>query len=87
MWTRVQLKEKAKQALNNNYWKVVLVSLLVGVIGGGAAATSSSINFNSNSTINGSTDIYGDSLFDDSFYYEDEAGISGDEAFDDDIGY
>lgn len=87
MWTRVQLKEKAKQALNNNYWKVVLVSLLVGVIGCGAAATSSSINFNSNSTINGSTDIYGDSLFDDSFYYEDEAGISGDEAFDDDIGY
>lgn len=35
MWTRVQLKEKAKAALKNNYWKIVLVSLIVGLVGGG----------------------------------------------------
>ena len=35
MWTRVQLKDKATAALNNNYWKIVLVSLIVGLVGGG----------------------------------------------------
>lgn len=35
MWTRKELKEKAKAALKRNYWKVVLVSLLVLIIGGG----------------------------------------------------
>lgn len=38
MWTREDLKYKAKQALKNNYWKIVLVSLLVGVIGAGTTA-------------------------------------------------
>ena len=37
MWTREQLKNKAKHALDRNYWKIVLVSLLVALIGGGAA--------------------------------------------------
>ena len=37
MWTRKELKEKAKAALKRNYWKVVLVSLLVLIIGGGTS--------------------------------------------------
>lgn len=35
MWTRKELKEKAKAALKRNYWKAVLVSLLLIMLGGG----------------------------------------------------
>lgn len=82
MWTRVELKEKAKQALNNNYWKVVLVSLIVGLVGGGAASTS--LNFNSDSSLGGSTGIFDDSFYyDDSYYYEDdfESGFGEDDTY------
>lgn len=33
MWTRVELKERAKIALKQNYWKIVLVCLILGLIG------------------------------------------------------
>ncbi|MDE5866219.1 MAG: DUF975 family protein [Lachnospiraceae bacterium] len=45
MWTRRELKEKAKTALKRNYWKAVLVSLLLIMMGEGfapAAAASGS---------------------------------------------
>ncbi len=35
MWTRKELKEKAKAALKRNYWKAVLVSLLLIMLGEG----------------------------------------------------
>ncbi len=35
MWTRRQLKEKAKFALNHNYWKIILVSLIAVTLAGG----------------------------------------------------
>ncbi len=35
MWTRKELKDKAKVSLKTNYWKAVLVGLLVLVISGG----------------------------------------------------
>ena len=34
MWTRAQLKEKAKASFRMNYWKTVLVALLVMAVGG-----------------------------------------------------
>lgn len=34
MWSRSQLKERAKFALKNNYWRIVLVTLIVFLIGG-----------------------------------------------------
>lgn len=34
MWTRAQLKDKAKIGLRGNYWKAVLVTLIVFLIGG-----------------------------------------------------
>ena len=48
MWTRSELKEKAKSALNHNYWKVVLVTLIVFMIGasGGSVSPSSSTSSN-----------------------------------------
>lgn len=38
MWTRAQLKDKAKAAFRMNYWKTVLVALLVMAIGCAAGA-------------------------------------------------
>lgn len=35
MWTRVELKEQAKAALHRNYWKIVLVSSLLFLLGCG----------------------------------------------------
>ena len=33
MWTRGKLKEVAKSALHRNYWKIVLVSMLLVLLG------------------------------------------------------
>ncbi len=35
MWTRKQIKEQAKAALGRNYWRIVLVALLITLLGGG----------------------------------------------------
>lgn len=35
MWTRAQLKEKAKEAFRRNYWKMVLVSVIMTLIADG----------------------------------------------------
>ena len=40
MWTRKEIKQRAKEALNRNYWKIVLVSLLMMVLGGGLGFSS-----------------------------------------------
>ena len=42
MWTRSELKDKAKATLKMNYWKTVLVALLVIVIGGGISVAAGS---------------------------------------------
>ena len=39
MWTRKELKEIAKEALKRNYWKIVLVSLIGMLIGGGLGSS------------------------------------------------
>ncbi|MCM1261390.1 MAG: DUF975 family protein [Butyrivibrio sp.] len=52
MWTRKELKEKAKAAVNRNYWKAVLVSVLLIMLGEGltpaAAASGSSADYDEN---------------------------------------
>lgn len=42
MWTRRELKEQAKAALKRNYWKIVLVSALLILLGGGIGSHSAS---------------------------------------------
>lgn len=42
MWTRKELKERAKETLKRNYWKAVLVSLLIAVLSGGVNSTATS---------------------------------------------
>ena len=41
MWTRKKLKQRAKEALKRNYWRIVLVTLLAVILGGGLSATAS----------------------------------------------
>lgn len=59
MWNRNELKEKAKMALKQNYWKGVFVSLIFAWIAGG---TVSSLNFDFTKTF--------ESGFDSGFEYE-----------------
>lgn len=40
MWKRKELKERAKAALQRNYWKIVLVSVLAMILGGGLGYSS-----------------------------------------------
>ncbi|MBP3477512.1 MAG: DUF975 family protein [Lachnospiraceae bacterium] len=47
MWTRKELKQKAKEALKRNYWKIVLVSALLILLGGGSGSVGSGFSFSS----------------------------------------
>lgn len=42
MWTRKELKEKAKAALKRSYWKTVLVAMLLSFLAGGGSYVSGS---------------------------------------------
>lgn len=41
MWTRKELKLRAKEALKRNYWRIVLVAFLAAILGGGIPAATS----------------------------------------------
>ena len=55
MWTRADLKSKAKLAVKSNYWGLVLVTLVLGFAtgGGGSAGASRTYNYNSGGSNNG----------------------------------
>ncbi len=62
MWTRAELKDKAKAALKRNYWKAVLIAVIIMLIGDAmvAGGMSGSLNFgtdNSIQSINGDQTI------------------------------
>lgn len=86
MWTRGQLKEKAKHSLKQNYWKVVLVCALLVLLGSGGGA---SLNYQEEGSIETLTqemmsweedddidDIYSDAAgmeYSEQYYYEDNS--------------
>ena len=80
MWTRRELKEKAKSSLKLNYWKAVLVAFLAIAIGGGVGgaggASSAASNITSN-TAHVQTTSY------DSDYYTDLDTL---EVYDEELG-
>lgn len=95
MWSRAELKEKAKAALKQNYWKIVLVAVLAGLVGGG---TTSGLNLDTSSFEesfsqgfeSGFESGYDDELyFDDEYYeddfYEDDEFYAEDELFEEDF--
>ena len=58
MWTRELLKENGKIAFQRNYWLCVVVSLILGFIGGGAGGINLNYHFNEMSTTDGTAAIY-----------------------------
>ncbi len=63
VWNRPELKQNARNAMNNFYWKAVIASLIVAILGGGFDSdwiVDSSININLNTdTFNSSINILG----------------------------
>ena len=76
MWTRANLKAKAKAAFKRNYWKCVLIGLILGIVAGGGGSAASSF---SNSTTSQSTE----NILSNDYYYEDDITFS--EEFNDDF--
>lgn len=51
MWTRAELKDNAKRFFKFNYWKMVLVALLMGIAGGGGSSASYSTSYSTSQDI------------------------------------
>ena len=58
MWTRKEIKEHAKEALQRNYWKAVLVSLILIILGGGVKSGSVAKAGVTANVSSGSEDMY-----------------------------
>lgn len=72
MWSRAQLKDKAKETLRKNYWKLVLVSsllLLIGGAGGSSITYSKSFSDGFEQGYEGSEKDY-DDYYHDNYYGE-----------------
>ena len=66
MWNRKQLKANAKVAFKRNYWKCVLVALLLGLATGAVSSGTSAYN-----TYNETQYIMSDEYYEEDFYEED----------------
>ncbi len=78
MWTRAELKSKAKFSFKRNYWKSVLISLILALLVGGGSSGRSISSAVSNNLIGSSdssvTDDYSNddsSLYDGNDFYDD----------------
>ncbi len=56
MWTRSDLKARAREILNMNYWKAVLVSLIYMFLTGGGSSSSSSVSGSGDSSTSSVSD-------------------------------
>lgn len=64
IWTRKELKEQAKEALQRNYWRIVLVSFLAllfcsGIFGGGGGSSRDVVNSTTAVSIDSSVETEG----------------------------
>lgn len=75
MWNRADLKSKAKFSFKRNYWKSVLISLLLAlIVGGGTSASSFSTGLNRGLSDSDDSSSYDSDYYDD--YDSDEDGFS-----------
>ena len=70
MWSRAQLKGRAKATFKRNYWKCILISLLLTLIAGGSGAASGNIS-SATGSLHGSDNQAGSSYDYDSSYDSD----------------
>lgn len=77
MWSRAELKNKAKFSFKRNYWKSVLISLLLALIVGGGGTGAGSFSRGLSDGMSGSDESYTDDYdYDDGDYdddYDDES--------------
>lgn len=78
MWTRAELKSKAKFSFKRNYWKSVLISLILALIVGGGSSGSSISSAVSNNLIGSS-----DSSVTDDYFNDDSSLYDGNDFYDD----
>ena len=71
MWSRAQLKGRAKATFKRNYWKCILISLLLTLIAGGSGAASGNIS-SATGSLHGSDNQAGSSYDYDSSYDSDD---------------
>lgn len=77
MWSRTELKDKAKVALKRNYWKLVLVSLIAMLVGGAAGSSSFSSDFSSGFESGFESSSGLDDYYEDDYYEDDYNGEEG----------
>ena len=75
MWTREELKERAKKAFRRNYWKCVLVALIITVITGSGSNAGSDSEDSSYTDVNHSVTEFVENEFMD--WEDSSSGISG----------
>ncbi len=75
MWTREELKERAKKAFRRNYWKCVLVALIITVITGSGSNAGSDSEDSSYTDVNHSVTEFVENEFTD--WEDSSSGISG----------
>lgn len=68
MWNRAELKGKAKFSFKRNYWKSVLISLLLAFIVGGGGTGAGSFSRGLSDGVSGSDESYTDDSYDDDSY-------------------
>ena len=78
MWTRAELKSKAKFSFKRNYWKSVLISLILALLVGGGSSGSSISSAVSNNLIGSS-----DSSVTDYYFNDDSSLYDGNDFYDD----
>lgn len=80
MWNRAELKGKAKFSFKRNYWKSVLISLLLALIVGGGGTGAGSFSRGLSDGVSGSDDSYTDD-------YDYNDGDYDDDSYDDESEY
>ena len=78
IWTRAELKSKAKFSFKRNYWKSVLISLILALLVGGGSSGSSISSAVSNNLIGSS-----DSSVTDDYFNDDSSLYDGNDFYDD----
>ena len=80
MWNRAELKGKAKFSFKRNYWKSVLISLLLALIVGGGGTGAGSFSRGLSDGVSGSDESYTDD-------YDYNDGDYDDDSYDDESEY
>lgn len=73
MWTREELKLRAKSAIRNNYWRSVLVAIILTIFVGGGTTTTVTKTVNSVRQFSDTSYEY----YTDNYYYDDDIFFSG----------